>query len=238
MRISDWSSDVCSSDLTGTGKELAALAIHRHSARSERPFVVINCGAIPQTLVQSELFGYERGAFTGATQRKLGRIEMANGGTLFLDEIGDLPMDSQASLLRFLQQGSLERLGGHGEVRVDVRILTATHVDLAAAVAEGRFREDLYHRLRVIELHQPPLRERGGDIALIAAHALRHHAGEATRRIRGFAPCAQQAMQRYSWPGNVRELINRVRQAVVMCDGPRSEEHTSELKSLMRNSYA
>src|SRR3546814_5808416 len=122
---------------TGTGKERAALAIRRHSARSERPFVVINCGAIPQTLVQSELFGYERGAFTGATQRKLGRIEMANGGTLFLDEIGDLPMDSQASLLRFLQQGSLERLGGHGEVRIDVRILTATHVDLAAEIGRA-----------------------------------------------------------------------------------------------------
>src|SRR5690606_15680239 len=205
---------------TGTGKELAALAIHRHSARSERPFVVINCGAIPQSLVQSELFGYERGAFTGASQRKLGRIEMANGGTLFLDAIGDLPMESQASVLRFLQQGHIERLGGHGEIRVDVRILSATHVDLAVAVAEGRFREDLYHRLRVIELQQPPLRERGADIALIATHALRHHAGEATSRIRGFAPCAQRAMQRYAWPGNVRELINRVRQAVVMCDGP------------------
>ncbi|WP_417472990.1 sigma 54-interacting transcriptional regulator [Luteimonas mephitis] len=205
---------------TGTGKELAALAIHRRSARRERPFVVINCGAIPQSLLQSELFGYERGAFTGATQRKLGRIEMAHTGTLFLDEIGDLPMDSQASLLRFLQQGSIERLGGHEEIHVDVRILSATHVDLAAAVAEGRFREDLYHRLRVIELRQPPLRERGGDIALIAAHALSHHAREATRRIRGFSPCARQAMQRYAWPGNVRELVNRVRQAVVMADGP------------------
>ena len=205
---------------TGTGKELVALAIHRRSARRERPFVVINCGAIPQSLLQSELFGYERGAFTGATQRKLGRIEMAHTGTLFLDEVGDLPMDSQASLLRFLQQGSIERLGGHDEIRVDVRVLSATHVDLVAAVAEGRFREDLYHRLRVIELRQPPLRERGDDIALIAAHALRHHAGEGTRRIRGFAPCARQAMQRYAWPGNVRELINRVRQAVVMADGP------------------
>ena len=205
---------------TGTGKELAALAIHRRSARRERPFVVINCGAIPQSLMQSELFGYERGAFTGASQRKLGRIEMAHTGTLFLDEIGDLPMDSQASLLRFLQQGSIERLGGHEEIRVDVRILSATHVDLAAAVADGRFREDLYHRLRVIELRQPPLRERGGDIDLIAAHALSHHAAEATRRIRGFSTCARAAMQRYAWPGNVRELVNRVRQAVVMADGP------------------
>jgi DNA-binding NtrC family response regulator len=205
---------------TGTGKELAALAIHRRSARRERPFVVINCGAIPQSLMQSELFGYERGAFTGASQRKLGRIEMAHTGTLFLDEIGDLPMESQASLLRFLQQGSIERLGGHEEIRIDVRILSATHVDLAAAVAEGRFREDLYHRLRVLELRQPPLRERGGDIDLIAAHALSRHAAEATRRIRGFSSCARHAMQRYAWPGNVRELVNRVRQAVVMADGP------------------
>ncbi|HVI58312.1 MAG TPA: sigma-54 dependent transcriptional regulator [Luteimonas sp.] len=205
---------------TGTGKELAALALHRHSARRDMPFVVINCGAIPQGLVQSELFGFERGAFTGAAQRKLGRLELAHRGTLFLDEIGDLPLDSQASLLRFLQQGSIERLGGHDEIRLDVRIVSATHVDLAAAVAEGRFREDLLHRLRVIELQQPPLRERGDDIALIATHALRRHAGDGRRRIRGFSSCALRAMQRHAWPGNVRELINRVRQAVVMADGP------------------
>ena len=204
---------------TGTGKELAAMAIHRHSSRHDHPFVVINCGAIPQSLVQSELFGYERGAFTGAAHRKFGRIEVAHGGTLFLDEIGDLPMESQSSLLRFLQQGSIQRLGGHDEIRVDVRILSATHVDLAEAVAERRFREDLFHRLRVIELQQPPLRERDGDIALIADYALQRHAGEGRHRVRGFSPCARQAMQCHAWPGNIRELINRVRQAVVMADG-------------------
>ena len=204
---------------TGTGKELAAMAIHRHSSRHAHPFVVINCGAIPQSLLQSELFGYERGAFTGAMHRKMGRIEMAHGGTLFLDEIGDLPMESQSSLLRFLQQGCIQRLGGNDEIRVDVRILSATHVNLADAVADKCFREDLFHRLRVIELLQPPLRERGGDIAMLADHALQCHAGEARRRIRGFMPCARKAMECHRWPGNVRELINRVRQAVVMADG-------------------
>ncbi|MEH6418243.1 sigma-54 dependent transcriptional regulator [Pseudomonas sp. CGJS7] len=204
---------------TGTGKELAAMAVHRQSHRGRYPFIAINCGAIPHNLVQSELFGYERGAFTGAQQRKLGRIEMANGGTLFLDEIGDLPLDSQASLLRFLQQGSIERLGGHEQIPVDVRIVSATHHDLDHAVAEGRFRADLYHRLCVLRLQQPPLRERGGDIDLLADHALQRYAQETSRGIKGFSPCARQAMHRHPWPGNVRELINRVRQAVVMADG-------------------
>ncbi len=214
---------------TGTGKELAAMAIHRHSSRRAMPFIAINCGAIPQGLVQSELFGFERGAFTGATQRKLGRIELAHRGTLFLDEIGDLPMESQASLLRFLQQGSIERLGGHDEVEVDVRIISATHVDLMAAVSEGRFREDLFHRLHVIELQQPPLRERGNDIMLIASHALERYAGEGKRKVRGFAQCALQAVHRYTWPGNVRELINRVRQAVVMTDNRYISAHDLHL---------
>ena len=205
---------------TGTGKELAAQAIHRRSSRHDRPFIAINCGAIPGSLVQSELFGYERGAFTGAIQRKLGRIELAHTGTLFLDEIGDLPLDSQAALLRFLQEGSIERLGGRDPIRVDARIISATHVDLAEAVLEGRFRCDLLHRLQVIELRQPPLRERGDDIQLLAEHALRHYAGESRLRIRGFAGCAKRALHRYAWPGNVRELINRVRQAVVMAESP------------------
>jgi DNA-binding NtrC family response regulator len=204
---------------TGTGKELAAQAIHRHSARHERPFVAINCGAIAPSLVQSELFGYERGAFTGAQQRKIGRIEHANGGTLFLDEIGDLPLDCQAALLRFLQEGSFERVGGHEPIRLDVRIISATHQPLEDLIASGRFRADLYHRLCVLRLLQPPLRERGEDIALLAQQALRRYAGEAARRIHGFSPCAMRAMHRYAWPGNVRELLNRVRQAVVMADG-------------------
>ncbi len=204
---------------TGTGKELAAMAVHRHSHRARQPFVAINCGAIPHNLVQSELFGYERGAFTGAQQRKLGRIEMAHGGTLFLDEIGDLPLDSQASLLRFLQQGTIERLGGHEQVSVDVRIVSATHHDLDQAVADGKFRADLYHRLCVLRLRQPPLRERGADIDLLAEHALHRYARETSRGIKGFSPCARLALHRHAWPGNVRELINRVRQAVVMAEG-------------------
>ena len=203
---------------TGTGKELAAAAIHRQSARNAMPFVGINCGAIPHSLMQSELFGYERGAFTGAVQRKLGRVELAHRGTLFLDEIADLPMESQASLLRFLEQGTIERLGGQSPIEVDARIVSATHVDLTQAVAEGRFRADLYHRLRVIELQLPPLRERGGDITLIARDALRKHAREGRFHFKGFAPCALRALQRYDWPGNVRELVNRVREAMVMAD--------------------
>ena len=204
---------------TGTGKELAAMAVHRHSRRHAHPFVAINCGAIPHSLIQSELFGYERGAFTGAQQRKLGRIEMANGGTLFLDEIGDLPLESQASLLRFLQQGSIERPGGHEQIPVDVRIISATHHDLDRAVAEGRFRADLYHRLCVLRLQQPPLRDRGSDIDKLAEYALQRYSQEGHRTLKGFAPCARQALHSHSWPGNVRELINRVRQAVVMAEG-------------------
>ncbi|GAB2511668.1 sigma-54 dependent transcriptional regulator [Lysobacter humi (ex Lee et al. 2017)] len=204
---------------TGTGKELAAQALHRQSRRAKMPFVAINCGAIPHSLIQSELFGYERGAFTGAQARKLGRIETAHGGTLFLDEIGDLPMESQASLLRFLQEGSFQRLGGHDTVRVDVRIISATHHDLEAAIRDGRFRADLYHRLCVLRLAQPPLRERGGDIDLLAAHALARYSAEGQRMLKGFAPCARRALHSYRWPGNVRELINRVRQAVVMAEG-------------------
>ncbi|HEY4530487.1 MAG TPA: sigma-54 dependent transcriptional regulator [Luteimonas sp.] len=212
---------VCIGGATGTGKELAAAAIHRHSKRHGAPLVVINCGAIPDSLVQSELFGFERGAFTGANQRKRGRFEHADGGTLFLDEIGDLPLESQASLLRFLEQGTIQRLGGHEDIAVNARIICATHVDLAAAVERGRFREDLLHRLRVIELHMPPLRERGGDIALLAAWALARHAGEGGSRVRGFTRDALRALHDHTWPGNVRELVNRVRQAVVMAEGTR-----------------
>jgi DNA-binding NtrC family response regulator len=204
---------------TGTGKELAARALHRHSRRHERPFVAINCGAIPANLVQSELFGYERGAFTGAQARKIGRFERADGGTLFLDEIGDLPPEAQASLLRFLQEGCFERLGGHDPIHVDVRIISATHHDLEASVQAGTFRADLYHRLCVLRLRQPPLNERGEDIDQLADHALARYCDEAQHAIKGFAPCARRAIHAYEWPGNVRELINRVRQAVVMAEG-------------------
>src|SRR5471032_605417 len=204
---------------SGTGKELTAVAIHAHSERRDRPFVAINCGAIPPHLLQSELFGYERGAFTGANQRKIGRVEAANGGTLFLDEIGDLPLESQASLLRFLQERTIERLGGHESMPVDVRIVSATHVDMQSAMAEGRFRADLYHRLCVLQIDEPPLRERGKDIELLAREMLSRFEKDANRRLRGFAPDAIAAIHNYRWPGNVRELINRVRRAIVMAEG-------------------
>ena len=223
---------------TGTGKELAAVAIHRQSRRGNMPFIAINCGAIPHSLMQSELFGYERGAFTGAVQRKLGRVEQAHGGTLFLDEIADLPMESQASLLRFLEEGRVERLGGRESIRVDARIVSATHADLHAAVADGRFRADLYHRLRVIELRMPALRERGGDIALLAHHALQRHDGEVPCRPKGFKACALRAMQAYSWPGNVRELINRVREAIVMADGCYISAHDLQLDDIAADAAA
>ena len=204
---------------SGTGKELTAVAIHERSPRRKEPFVAINCGAIPQHLLQSELFGYERGAFTGANQRKIGRVEAANGGTLFLDEIGDLPLESQASLLRFLQEGKIERLGGRESIPIDVRVISATHVDLEGAMRDGRFRADLFHRLCVLRIDEPPLRARGKDIEILAHHVLHKFKTDSARKIRGFAPSAIEAMHKYRWPGNVRELINRVRRAIVMAEG-------------------
>ena len=204
---------------SGTGKELTAVAIHERSPRRKEPFVAINCGAIPQHLLQSELFGYERGAFTGANQRKIGRVEAAHGGTLFLDEIGDLPLESQASLLRFLQEGKIERLGGRESIPVDVRVISATHVDLEGAMRDGRFRADLFHRLCVLRIDEPPLRARGKDIEILAHHVLHKFKTDSARKIRGFAPSAIEAMHKYGWPGNVRELINRVRRAIVMAEG-------------------
>jgi DNA-binding NtrC family response regulator len=206
---------------SGTGKELTAVAIHERSPRRDKPFVAVNCGAIPPHLLQSELFGYERGAFTGASQRKIGRVEAANGGTLFLDEIGDLPLESQASLLRFLQERKVERLGGHASVPVDVRVISATHVDMPAAMADNRFRADLYHRLCVLQIDEPPLRARGKDIELLALYMLQRFKKDASRRLHGFTPDAIAALHNYSWPGNVRELINRVRRAIVMTEGRR-----------------
>jgi DNA-binding NtrC family response regulator len=170
-------------------------------------------------LLQSELFGYERGAFTGADQRKIGRVEAATRGTLFLDEIGDLPLESQASLLRFLQEHKIERLGGLGSTSVDVRIICATRIDMETAMIEGRFRADLYHRLCVLRVDEPPLRERGPDIELLAKHMFTRFKKDASGRLRGFAPDAIAAIYNYGWPGNVRELINRVRRAIVMSEG-------------------
>ena len=204
---------------TGTGKELTAVAIHEQSSRSSGPFIAINCAAIPQQLLQSELFGHERGAFTGANTRKVGYIEAADRGTLFLDEIGDLPIDSQASLLRFLQERSIRRLGGGEPVAVDTRIVSATHVDLRGAMTEGRFRADLFHRLCVLRVDQPPLRSRGKDIELLALHMFERFKSDAPHRVRGFSAEAIDALYKHDWPGNVRELINRVRRALVMANG-------------------
>ncbi|MGF6772475.1 DNA-binding NtrC family response regulator [Paraburkholderia sp. GAS199] len=217
-KVANTDASVFISGESGTGKELTALAIHERSPRRKAPFVAINCGAIPHHLLQSELFGYERGAFTGANQRKIGRVEAADGGTLLLDEIGDLPMESQASLLRFLQEGKIERLGGRESIPVDVRIISATHVDLEGAMREGQFRADLFHRLCVLRVDEPPLRARGKDIEILAHHILHKFKIDSARKIRGFTPSAIEALYNYNWPGNVRELINRVRRAIVMAE--------------------
>ncbi|MGZ3181389.1 MAG: sigma-54 interaction domain-containing protein [Telluria sp.] len=204
---------------SGSGKELAALAIHAASARATGPFVAINCGAIPASLIQSELFGHERGAFTGAARARAGLIESAAGGTIFLDEIADLPREQQANLLRFLQEKTIYRVGAARSLAVDVRVVAASHVNLERAVADGQFREDLYYRVSVLPLEVPPLRARQEDIVPLAEQVLRAHAGDAHAPVRGFAPEALAALLAHPWPGNVRELINRVRRALVLAEG-------------------
>lgn len=208
---------------SGTGKELVARTLHRQSQRHSKPFIAINCGAIPEQLIQSELFGHEKGAFTGAHQRKIGRIEAANGGTLFLDEVGDLPLELQANLLRFLQEKNIERVGGSQPIPVDVRVLAATHVDLEAAIAKQRFREDLYYRLNVLQVVTAPLRERNGDLAMLANHFSHFYSHETGRRPRSFSEDALIAMGNHDWPGNVRELANRVRRGLVLAEGRQIE---------------
>ncbi|KTG15920.1 MULTISPECIES: sigma-54 dependent transcriptional regulator [unclassified Guyparkeria] len=205
---------------TGTGKELAARSIHRASERAEQPFVAVNCGALTPNLVQSELFGHEKGAFTGAAKRRIGWVESAHRGTLFLDEIGDLPLDTQTSLLRFLQQGEIQRVGGESTIRVDARIIAATHVDLAQAVLAGDFREDLYFRLDVLPLAMPALAERDGDVLELAQHFLNRFCDELGVKRKHFSPHTEMTMLSYSWPGNIRELMNRVRRGIVMAEGP------------------
>ncbi|WP_110972826.1 sigma-54 dependent transcriptional regulator [Pseudomonas huaxiensis] len=208
---------------SGTGKELVARTLHRQSQRHDKPFVAINCGAIPEHLIQSELFGHEKGAFTGAHQRKVGRIEAAHGGTLFLDEIGDLPLELQANLLRFLQEKHIERVGGSQPIAVDVRVLAATHVDLESAIVSGRFREDLYYRLNVLQVVTAPLRDRHGDLSMLASHFSRFYSQETGRRPRTFSEDALGAMGKHDWPGNVRELANRVRRGLVLAEGRQIE---------------
>ncbi len=216
---------------SGTGKELAARAIHHRSVRRKEPFVAINCGAIPENLIESELFGHEKGAFTGAHAARPGRIESAQGGTLFLDELGELPLPLQVKLLRFLQQREIERVGGRTTIPVDVRVVAATNTDLEQAIAGGTFREDLFYRLAVIVLRLPPLREREGDRALLAETLLGRYAEHYGRPGLRFDPVALSRLEQHPWPGNVRELENRIRRAVIMADGKRVTVADLELGS-------
>ncbi len=204
---------------TGTGKEMIANLLHQHSRRSSGPFVAVNCAALPDSLFQSEVFGYEKGAFTGAERRNIGRIEAASSGTLLLDEIGDLPLDNQIALLRFLEEGSFERLGSCEPITADVRIIAATHTDLDSACRAGRFREDLYYRLGALRIHAPPLRERGDDVLALARCFIDRFARQYEVAVRELDERAVRALLEHQWPGNVRELRNRVLQALVMGDG-------------------
>ena len=204
---------------SGTGKELLAKGLHAASTRSGAPFVAINCAAIPETLLEAELFGHEKGAFTGAVKTVEGKIELAQGGTLFLDEVGDIPLALQVKLLRFVQERVIERVGGRRAIPVDVRIVTATHRDLEAMIVEESFREDLYYRLAEIVVPIPTLAERTGDAALLAKHFLGRFAAEMNPRVSGFAPDGVAALEAHGWPGNVRELENRMKRAVIMADG-------------------
>jgi two-component system nitrogen regulation response regulator GlnG len=214
---------------SGTGKELVARAIYSHSRRADQPFLAINCAAIPEALVESELFGHEQGAFTGADRRRVGKFEQCRDGTILLDEIGDLPLAAQAKMLRLLQEQTFERLGGNQLVATRVRVLAATNQNLERLIAEGRFRNDLYYRLKVATIHVPPLRDRKSDIPELAHHFLFRHAREADREIRGFSPEAVERLQRHDWPGNVRQLQNCVRGAVYQSAGPLLTEHILSL---------
>src|SRR5580658_6387858 len=202
---------------TGTGKELIARAIHEQSNRSKRPFIRVNCAAIPASLIASELFGHEKGAFTGALQRRLGRFEAANGGTIFLDEIGELPMETQITLLRVLQEREIERVGSSQSISVDVRIIAATNRDLQAAVAAGTFRQDLFYRLNVVPINVPPLRERADDIPLLVEHLVEKFAKKARKSFSTIKMNTIELLQSYDWPGNIRELQNVIERAVILC---------------------
>ncbi len=203
---------------TGTGKELIAREVHRRSSRAKKPFVVVNCGAIPENLMESELFGHVRGAFTGAVATRLGRFQLADTGTLFLDEIGEMPLTLQVKLLRALQERVVMKVGDTKPEKVDIRVVAATNRDLELEVKEGRFREDLFYRLNVINLHLPPLRERGDDVLVLARFLLKNYAAEFGVKVKGFTPGALAGLRRYSWPGNVRQLQNRIKKALVLAD--------------------
>jgi two-component system NtrC family response regulator len=223
---------------SGTGKELLARAVHEKSRRASGPFVAINCAAIPENLLEAELFGYERGAFTGAVKTTPGKIELAQGGTLFLDEIGDVPLPLQVKLLRFLQERVIERIGGRQAIPVDIRVVSATHQDLGAMQADGRFREDLFYRLAEMVVTIPALAQRPGDAVLLARHFARRFARELGSPVTGLAPNAVEAIDAYRWPGNVRELENRIKRAVIMAEGKLIGALDLDLPGLSEEAFA
>ncbi len=227
-RVSSTNATVLITGESGTGKELLAKAIHYNSPRSTRPFVAINCASIPETLIESELFGYEAGAFTGAVARKKGLFEAANEGTLFLDEIGDLPLTTQAKLLRALQEKEIMRLGGREPIKIDVRIIAATNKDLEEELKKGRFREDLFYRLRVITIEMPPLRQRKEDIPLLVEHFIKKYSKEFQKTIKGIEPLVLRRLEGYHWPGNVRQLMSVIEKAVIMADEIIRIEHIKD----------
>src|SRR5580704_17441957 len=217
-RVADTPSTVLITGESGTGKELVARALHDHSSRKEKPFIKVNCAAIPKELIESELFGYERGAFTGAVSSKPGRFELANGGTLFLDEIGEIPVEMQVKLLRALQESEFERVGGIKTIRIDVRLVAATNRDLKKLIAAGTFREDLFYRLNVVPIRLPALRERAGDIPLLVSHFLGKFNDRLKKHVTGVEPDSMDVLSAYTWPGNIRELENVIERAVLFCD--------------------
>ncbi len=221
---------------SGTGKEVLARALHQLSARSKKRFVAINCAAIPESLLESELFGYEKGAFTGAVKQTLGKIECADGGSFFLDEVGDLPMSLQAKLLRFIQERVIERVGGRTEIPVDVRIICATHRDLPSLIEEGKFREDLYYRISEVMIKIPTLNDRDGDAVLLARAFLEKFGAAQGRSLRGFSKDALMAIEAHPWPGNVREMENRIKRAVIMAEGKQISAEDLELGTVEHNS--
>jgi formate hydrogenlyase transcriptional activator len=247
VKVAPTDSTVMVTGETGTGKELIARAIHRRSPRSRRSFVAVNCAAIPTSLIASELFGHEKGSFTGATQQRLGRFELADGGTIFLDEVGELPPETQVALLRLLQEREVERIGGSGPISVDVRIIAATNRDLSAAVAGGTFRQDLFYRLSVFPIQVPSLRERAEDVPMLVEYFIGRYASKMGKRINNIEPSTLDLFQRYTWPGNVRELQNVVERAVILSEGetfcvdeawlqresPRSLQQVSSLKIIL-----
>src|SRR5205085_1466873 len=218
-RVADQTFPVLITGESGTGKELVARAVYQHGPRAKAPFLALNCAAIPENLLESELFGHEKGAFTGADRRRIGKFEQTNGGTLFLDEIGDMPPALQAKMLRLLQEQAFERVGGSETVRTNVRLIAATHRDLKGMSDEGKFRSDLYYRLSVFTIHLPPVRERGEDLPMLVQHFVRRFSGELGREVREVAPEAMARLRAYSWPGNMRELQSVLKQALLQAHG-------------------